>query len=159
MCGSTGAGKTTFATNLGKQVGAPVFSVDDWMVSLFSKDMPASLDWPWISERAARCEARILDTAFKIASVGMPSILDIGLLRYDRRAEVASIIAAQGYTSKLHFLDTPSEERWRRIEHRNSTKGETFHMDVSRFMFDFIEGLWEPPSMSELKELNGTRVI
>jgi predicted kinase len=41
ICGSTGAGKTTYATGLRQQLGALHLSIDDWMVTLFAPDKPA----------------------------------------------------------------------------------------------------------------------
>ena len=155
ICGPIGAGKTTFAAGHAKNIHGPVFSVDEWMVSLFAKDMPMPMDWSWIAERATRCEERILDTALRLVPLGMPCVLDIGLLRADRRGQVALDIRSKGHKPQFHFLDVPAEERWRRIEHRNAQRNETFHMEVSREMFDFIETIWEPPSVGELKALGG----
>ena len=44
ICGSTGAGKTTYAHELAKSIGGVVFSIDEWMVTLFGEDAPADLD-------------------------------------------------------------------------------------------------------------------
>ena len=40
ICGSTGAGKTTYARELANNIGGIVFSIDEWMVSLFREDAP-----------------------------------------------------------------------------------------------------------------------
>ena len=40
ICGSTGAGKSTYARKLAEQVGGLHFAIDDWMVTLFWKDSP-----------------------------------------------------------------------------------------------------------------------
>lgn len=157
-CGSTGAGKTTFAADLCKKHKAVIFSIDDWMVTLFGKDLPSSSDWQWISERAARCETQILTTALNLASIGVQSVLDIGLLQADRRCAVTGTIQSAGYASRLYFLDVTADERWLRVQQRNSQRGETFHMKVTRLMFDFIETIWEPPTPIELEALNGTTI-
>ena len=47
VCGSTGAGKTTHALRLCRQLGAMHFSADDWMVALFAPDTPQRADWTW----------------------------------------------------------------------------------------------------------------
>jgi predicted kinase len=56
-------------------------------------------------------------------------------------------------------LDVPAEERWRRVETRNTRKGETYQLgfDVTREMFDFVERLWEPPTHAEMIAYNGVR--
>lgn len=40
VCGSAGAGKTTYAGKLSRQLGALPLSIDDWMVGLFSAASP-----------------------------------------------------------------------------------------------------------------------
>ncbi|WP_289297885.1 ATP-binding protein [uncultured Reyranella sp.] len=158
ICGSTGAGKTTYAGRLCEQFGALHLSIDDWMVTLFAPDKPARPDWPWIEERAGRCERQILATALQAGRVGMPSILDLGLQRADQRRRIAEWAAAAGLAVRLHFLDVDADERWRRVEQRNEEQGETFRLKVTRPMFDFIETMWQPPTADEMSVLNGVRI-
>lgn len=60
---------------------------------------------------------------------------------------------------QLHFVDVPADERWRRVEMRNARKGETYQLgfDVTREMFDFVEGLWESPTDEEMAAYHGVR--
>ena len=39
ICGSTGAGKTTYALELAERIGAVRFSIDEWMTALFWKSL------------------------------------------------------------------------------------------------------------------------
>ena len=157
ICGSTGAGKTTYATRLRQQLGAMHLSIDDWMVTLFAPDKPAQPSWPWIEERVLRCERLILVTAIELARTGGPSILDLGLQRIDQRKRVADEAAVAGITVRLHFLDVAASERWRRVEARNEQQGETFRVKVTRPMFDFIETIWQPPTPEEMSAFDGVR--
>jgi hypothetical protein len=45
------------------------------------------------------------------------------------------------------------------VEARNAQKGETYQLgfDVTREMFDFVEGLWAPPTAAEMLAYNGIR--
>ena len=156
VCGSTGAGKTTYAGKLSRQLGALHLSIDDWMVGLFAADKTARPDWQWIDERARRCERRIVATAFQLGHLGVPSILDLGLQRSEQRQRVVAAVA--GLDVQLHFLDVDAAERWRRVEGRNGARGETFRLSVTRPMFDFIETIWQPPTAGEMAALNGVRV-
>ena len=158
ICGSTGAGKTTYATRLRQQLGALHLSIDDWMVTLFVPDLPPQRDWPWVEERLLRCEQQILVTALELARTGVPSILDLGLQRVAQRRRVAEHASAAGIGVRLHFLDVDAKERWRRVEQRNRQQGETFRMKVSRPMFDFIETIWQPPTDDEMSVLDGVRI-
>jgi len=158
ICGSTGAGKTTYANGLRQQIGALHLSIDDWMVTLFAADMPSQGNWPWIEERVLRCERQILATALQLGGAGMPSILDLGLQRADQRHRVADQASAAGIRVQLHFLDVDAGERWRRVEARNEQQGETFRVKVTRPMFDFIETIWQPPTPEEMSALDGVRI-
>lgn len=158
ICGSTGAGKTTYANGLRQQLGALHMSIDDWMVTLFAADMPSQGSWPWIEERVLRCERQILATALDLAHTGVPSILDLGLQRADQRRRVADGAAAAGVGVRLHFLDIDAGERWRRVERRNEQQGETFRLKVTSPMFDFIETIWQPPTPEEMSAFDGVRI-
>jgi predicted kinase len=158
VCGATGAGKTTYAQALSQQLGAITFSIDEWMVTLFAPDMPQPLDWAWISKRVARCESQITATAFQLGRMGISSILDLGLLRADHRQRVAETALAAGQTVQLHFIDVEASERWRRVSARNTEKGETFRLTVTREMFDFVETIWQPPGTGEMAAFEGVRV-
>jgi predicted kinase len=158
ICGSTGAGKTSYANGLRQQLGALHMSIDDWMVTLFAADMPSQGSWPWIEERVLRCERQILATALDLAHTGVPSILDLGLQRADQRHRVADRATAAGVGVRLHFLDVDTTERRRRVERRNEQQGETFRMKVTRPMFDFIETIWQPPTAEEMSAFDGVRI-
>lgn len=158
VCGSTGAGKTTYANKLGQQLGALPLSIDDWMMTLFAADMPSQGNWPWIEERALRCERQILATALQLRAAGMPSILDLGFQRADQRRRIARQAATANVRVRLHFIDVEAGERWRRVEARNEQQGETFRLKVTRRMFDFIETIWQPPTAEELSAFDGVRI-
>ncbi len=150
ICGSTGAGKSTYAKMLSNDTGAICFSIDDWMTSLFGPDLDDPMDWQWISERALRCENQIISTACALAEKGVSSILEIGLQQVSKRDEVASTVAKKSACRlKTHFLDVDAAERWRRVQQRNAEKGDTFKLEVTRDMFDFFEAMWESPSENE----------
>lgn len=158
ICGSTGAGKTTHALKLARELGAVHFSIDDWMVRLFRPDLPPRLHWPWIAERAARCEGLIVDHALQLGRCGVSSILDLAFLRADLREAVRRHAEAAGLAIRLHLVDVPAEERWRRVCGRNEEKGQTYRITVTRPMFDLIETIWQPPSPDEMAALKGVRV-
>jgi predicted kinase len=63
ICGSTGAGKTTFATALAEATGAVYFSIDEWMTNLFLPDSPQPIVSTWTLPRVERCYTQIWTTA------------------------------------------------------------------------------------------------
>jgi hypothetical protein len=51
-------------------------------------------------------------------------------------------------------LETPLEERWRRVLQRNSEQSGTFKMQVSEEMFRVANSFWRAPDDAELLEQN-----
>jgi predicted kinase len=157
VCGSTGAGKTTYAKRLGEEVQAVLFSIDQWMTALFWLDSPSPIEASWSMERVSRCMDQIWTVALQVAARGTPCILDLGFTRLRERRRFTELARAAGFTVQLHVLDVPPEERWRRVQSRNTEKGETHQLQfaVTRDMFDFVESMWEPPDETEMAACNG----
>lgn len=160
VCGSTGAGKTTYAEALSKRIGGVRLSIDEWMTALFWMDSPQPIEAAWSMERVERCLTLIWSTAARIAERGVPCVLDVGLSQAASRARFVGLAREQGLSTQLHFVDVPAQERWRRVEERNRAKGGSNQLpfNVTREMFDFVESLWEPPTDAELAASNGLRI-
>jgi predicted kinase len=160
ICGSTGAGKTTYACALADRIGAVRFSIDEWMSALYWMDTPQPLFPSWSMERVARCNAQIWTTASQVAKRGVPCVLDLGLGQAVSRANFVTQAEDSGLSVQLHFIDVPAEERWCRVQTRNAEKGVTHQLpfDVTREMFDFVETIFEPPTDEEMAQCNGVRV-
>lgn len=157
VTGSTGAGKTTFSIGLAEREGAIRLSIDEWMTALFEADRPEPIEFDWMMERINRCEAVMWDVATDAARRGTGAVIDCGFTRAEHRQKFADLAADAGLPVVLHWVDVPIEERWRRVEHRNAERGETFRLEVTRPMFDFVERMWEPPTPGEMARLNGQR--
>jgi len=157
ITGGTGAGKTTYALKLAAETGSIRFSIDDWMTTLFWMDSPDPISHDWAMARIGRAEAQIWETAQQILAQGLPVILDLGFTKAAHRQKFYDLAEASGEEAALHWVDISPEERWRRVQTRNAEKGETFAMEVSREMFDFMENEWEAPSDVELSAHKGTR--
>ena len=160
ICGSTGAGKTTYALRLSDRLEGIRFSIDEWMATLFWMDTPQPLNPAWSIERVERCQTQMWAVALQIAARNVPCVLDLGFSKTKSRTKIADLAKTAGLSVQLHFIDVPAEERWRRVETRNAHKGETYQLgfDVTREMFDFVEGLWEPPTRAEMLAYDGVRI-
>ncbi len=149
--GPCGAGKTTYAHTFARREGAVAFILDDWMARLFGPDMPEPIEYEWMLERVGRCEAQIWSAAAAVMAAGTSVILDIGLMRRADRDRVRQIAEATELPLQWHFVDAPQEVRRGRVAGRNVVRGESFAIEVSPDMFDFIEGVYETPEPDELK--------
>jgi len=149
--GPCGAGKTSYAHDFARRNGAVAFILDDWMARLFGPDIPNPIEYEWMIERVGRCEAQIWSTAAAVMASGTSVVFDIGLMRRADRERVREIAEGAGLTLQWHFVDAPQAVRRARVEGRNQIKGETFAIDVSPDMFDFIEGVYEAPEPGELE--------
>ena len=96
ICGSAGAGKTTYAQELTKPIGAVGFSIDEWMTRLFWKDSPQPLEPSWSMERVERCLAQIWSTASRVAGV-------LGLMNLYRLMHPARVMIPIWYFGMLLF--------------------------------------------------------
>ena len=157
VTGGVGAGKTSVARRLERELGGMRFSIDDWMTGLFWMDSPDPIRFEWTMERINRCEAMIWQMGESTVKLGHPAILDLGFTLAAHRAAFAERAANAGFPVALHYVDVPAAERWRRVEQRNATRGVTYSMTVDRAMFDFMEGQWQAPDDAEMEWLNGVR--
>jgi predicted kinase len=148
--GPCGAGKTTYAHAFARREKAVAFILDDWMARMFGPDMPEPLQYDWMIERVGRCEGQIWATAAGVLAAGTSVILDIGLMRKADRARVREIAEATGLPLQFHFVDAPQAVRRARVLDRNVVRGESFAIEVTPDLFDFIEGVYEPPDPDEL---------
>jgi predicted kinase len=160
VCGSTGAGKTTYARRLAAHLGGVRFSIDEWMSTLFWMDSPTPIEAGWSLVRVERCGNQIWSTASQIATLGIPCVLDLGFSSAESRARIYDLADAAALSVRLHVLDVPADERWRRVERRNTEQGSAAQLPfaVSREMFEFVESLWQPPGTAEMSARAGISV-
>ena len=139
ICGPVGAGKTTYATRLAKELGAVRFSIDDWISNLFFADKPEPLTYEWAVARAKRCEAQILVVSQSILKLGTDVIWDMGFMERDQRDRILGGIADISHSVRLHVLDAPANVRRKRVQQRNVAKPEGYIIEVTDEIFDFME--------------------
>lgn len=159
ICGSTGAGKTTYAMQLESELPGVRFSIDDWMMTLFWQDAPAELNFDWAYERVSRCNQVMREAAANISATGGQAILDVAFTTRDERASLLEWASARNLLVFIHFLDISADIRWQRVLSRNEVQGDTYAFPVSRDMFDFIEQRWQAPTADELAGIPHKRIV
>jgi predicted kinase len=160
ICGSTGAGKTTYARELSARVGAVHFSIDQWMATLYWVDASEPIDPAWAMERFERCVAMIWSTAEQTAKLNCPCILDLGFAQKSHRDAIAGLASKASLSVQLHVLDVPADIRWARVQAREKSPADAHRLPftITREMFDFVESVWQEPDEGEIRVLNGIRV-
>ena len=71
-------------------------------------------------------------------------------MRKADRARVREIAEATDLPLQFHFVDAAQEVRRARVLDRNIVRGESFAIEVTPDLFDFIEGVYEAPEPDEL---------
>jgi predicted kinase len=158
VCGLTDAGKPTYSETLRRDLGGVRFSIDEWNDRLFLMDRDPTSNFEWFYERVQRCCAQMRDTAEQVINVGVPVVLDCGFTNRKERQIFYDWAEEQGLGVVLHFLDIPEDIRWQRVQQRNTEQGDTFVMDVTREMFDFMQTLWVAPNDEEMVLYDGQLV-
>lgn len=150
VTGLTGAGKTTYCNRFFEENRAKVYSIDNWMKKLYWEDMPKEPDMSWFVEnqkwytdRIQRCEGMIKNEVIEFFDVGFDILLDLGFTSAKHRQLYIDLAKNHGVGIEVHHIDVNSKERWRRVQNRNSKKGDTYSMQVTKEMFDYIESIFE----------------
>lgn len=158
ICGATGAGKSTYSAGLATDIRGVRFSIDEWMQQLHNADKPDEMRFEWFYERVQRNCAQMRAIAEQLCEIDVPAVFDCGLTNAAERTIFADWAEEKGYSVQLYFVDVPADIRWNRVQKRNAEQAETFQFEVTRYMFDFIESIWEPPTDAEMRRMSGVVV-
>lgn len=155
ICGLTGAGKSTYAERLRLDLNGVRFSIDDWNARLFFMDRDPNSDFDWFYDRVQRSCAQMRDTAEQVLEAGVPVIFDCGFTDRKERRIFYNWAGAIDRLVTLHYLDVSKPLRWQRVQQRNAERGETFALEVTLEMFQFMETIWQPPDAAEVQLFGG----
>jgi predicted kinase len=143
--GYLGAGKTTFARQLERDIPAIRFSHDEWMVRLYGDDPPieqfAIFYW--------RIHEQVEEIWLRCLELGLDVVLDFGFWTRQERDETRAKIIALGAEARLYRLTCPEDEAWRRIEKRNANlQGSLL---IVRNTFEMFKERFEPLDPDETR--------
>lgn len=146
------AGKTTYATRLRSETDGALFTLDEWLITLFGRYSIAAVGSDEHVRRVLACRDLIWRVASELLRRGVDVILDDGFFLRDHRARFAALAAASGALAAIHFVDTPLDVVRARLERRN--------LNLPRFNFvvnpptlvGFLR-LFEAPTVDEGAEL------
>jgi len=153
ICSPVGVGKTAYATKLAADIGAVRFSIDDWISELFFPDRPMPLTYDWAVERAKRCEARIMAVSRDLLALGTDVVWDLGFMERAQRRRILGDIEGWCYQVRLHALEAPKEIRRERVRRRNVERTDSYAIEVTDEIFDFMEARSEPVADGEAADV------
>jgi predicted kinase len=145
MVGLPCSGKTTYARQLARETNALVLTPDVWHLSLFGDDVGHAEH----DARHQSIETIMWDIAKHVLALGGDVILDFGCWARVERDDFRQRAKALGADFKLHYLDVPYAELYRRLELRNRTPAEGVFV-IPKIEMDKYIPLFQPPTEDEL---------
>ena len=135
--GYIGAGKTTLARRLERELPGIRFSADEWMVALYGVDPPEH------DSRAAQERARaVMEGCWRrCLELGQHVSLDSGLWRRAERDHLRAVAAELGAEVRLYALTLPDEEALARVLARNER--EPGHLYVAENTYHVLKAQFE----------------
>jgi predicted kinase len=148
ICGFIGAGKTTFAKKLEKEIGAVRITKDEWMVQIFGNRPPKDK----FAEYDKNVSKLSQEFAFRVLKAGVDVSLDDGFWYKSQRDEVRKAVEALGGKPVLYYVRQPFETmKARTVERSKNPPSDSF--EISEDEFEGYVASWQPPAEDEEYEL------
>lgn len=148
ICGLPGAGKTTLAHRLERELPAVRLGGDEWMVAL-------DIDL-WDHTTRTRLEAQLCGLAARLLALGVSVVLEFGFWSRAERDELHDLARRLGVAVELRHLDEPLDELWRRVDARNRTDAWPAR-PITRAELEGWATVIEPPDAAELARYDPPR--
>lgn len=145
MIGLPCSGKTTYARRLAEETHALLLTLDVWHLKLFGDDVGQDNH----DKRHMRIEEIMWDVAKHVLVIGGDVVLDYGCWARVERDDYRKRAGECGVNFKLHYMDVPYPELYRRLENRNQNLPEGV-FQIPTVEMDRYLTMFEPPAEDEL---------
>ena len=145
MIGLPCSGKTTYASQLEKEHKALLLTTDIWHIKLFGNDASDEKH----DERHSIIEKIIWDVAKRALELDCNVILDFGCWARVERDEFRNRAKQLGVSFKLHYMDVPYSELYKRLKERNKNLPEGV-FKIPKTEMDRYINIFQPPTADEL---------
>lgn len=142
--GYIGAGKSTVAARLERELPAIRFSSDEWIARLYSEDEADIADFGVLLDRV---ESVMQPVWTRCLRLGVDVVLDQGFWARAKRDRVRGLVAECGAESRLVHVACDDEIAWKRVEARNADLDGSIRM--SRNTYDALKTRLEPLGTDE----------
>lgn len=146
MVGLPCSGKTTRAKELEQSERALLLSPDAWQQKLFGGEFEPGERHDALH---TSIEQIMWDVAERALSLGVSVILDFGFWAREEREEFRVRARRLGVGFRIHYMDVPKEELFRRLERRNADPGKGSFAIPPECLEEWSQ-LFEPPDAEEL---------
>jgi predicted kinase len=146
VCGKAGAGKTTFARGLGRELPALMICEDEWLARLAA---PIETLDDYI-EAATKCRSVIAPLTVDLLRLGTSVVFDFARNTVRDRKWAFDIAQRADVDGVLHYLPAVDETCKARIEARNETKPKGIYFGhVTESHFDAVTRYFQEPAPDE----------
>ena len=145
FCGKAGAGKSTVAVKLAKDLGAVLVSEDIWLLELFGDQMKTFDDYIRVSKKL---KAVVGPLTIQVLRSGQTVVLDFQANTLLGRSWFRSLFEQASADHVLHFLNTPDKLCLERIAKRNVERPPGSH-HLSDEDFFHVSSFFQAPTESE----------
>ncbi|MCL2472925.1 MAG: ATP-binding protein [Treponema sp.] len=147
MVGLPCSGKTTTAKILEKEYNALVLTTDKWHIKLFGNDA-LNKDHDRNHENV---EELLWEIAVRVLALGIDVILDFGFWGRGERIYFKKKAKELNVNFKIHYMDVPVGELYKRLEKRNNESSEAAFLIPKEKMDEYIK-MFQPVEQDELQE-------
>ena len=145
MVGLPCSGKTTYARQLAKENNALLLTRDEWHFKLFGNDVGNKKH----HERHYKIQEIMWNVAKHVLEMGGDFILDFGFWTCSERIEFKNKADKLNVNCKLHYMDVPHSEIYRRLRIRNSSLTEDAFIIPESELKKCIN-IFQPPTKDEI---------